>query len=1145
MEPFQQVMTINQYRRRLGMCLANANCNGKIWYFVAVYAKCSASERIELWEDFYHLSNTLSCSWLVGGDFNVVLNDEEKIGGNPVQPQDIEDFAFCINSCELEEVNFKGSPFTWWNGRADAACIFERLDRMLVNSLLLDNFGHIEVEHLARTGSNHAPLMCTYGDKHQKLVKPFKFLSFWIEHASFLDTVRQNWSIWEHDDPFINFKSKMKKLKVGLSKWSRKVFGDIFKQLIIREEIVRLKEQLFEQNPSQVNRVVLQKALAETKRYLHYEEEYWRQKLGMDWFVDGDKNTRFFHNLVKGRRKKLQIKRIKNSDGSRIEDEDQMADEAVEKTCWDIIGLDVYKMVVAFFQGHTLPKSVTHTNLVLLPKKELIQSYSNLRPISLSNFFNKVMSRVVHDRLESVLPQLISINQAGFVQGRSIIENVLLAQEIVTDIRKRGKPANVVIKLDMAKAYDRVSWLYLIKAKGFFHSTRGVKQGDPLSPSLFILSAEVLSRALNAEFDNAEYVGYEGESLKRIMKILQEYEAISGQLINKGKSVFYMHDKIAGALSQRKKGYYNDLIKKVKNKLQNWKGKLLSFGGKAVLINSVLQSIPIYMLSAVVPTKYTINMLHKIFARFYWSTKEEGKNRHWSSWDKICLPKEQGGLGFRSLEDVSKALFAKLWRKFRTSNTLWSAFMWNKYCKKKKPTEVQWKGGSQVWKRARDQVDHQIWWEPKNGACDVWEDNWTKLGPLKQVIPPDFQIDISIEEVSHFMNADGWDAHKLHAKLPINVCDHILQQLSIVEHSEDKDKAWWMPSTTGDFTVGSAWNMLRRKAQTADNFSKLWHKGVPFKISFFFWRLWKFKLPVDDVLKRMNISIVSRCRCCLNSQQEETIQHLFLTGDFAADIWQHYNAAVGIVVPRIQIHQIIIQWWYMQGPTNLKAVMQAAPAFICWQLWRRINTIMHGGKMNKLKVIHGINNNLQQLVKTLYPWLRQVPDEWPQLCNTDGASRGNPGLSSAAFCIRDEVGNLIYAGARRIADTTNITAESVAILDGIEFCIKNDLVPVMLESDSLSMINIIQGRWEIPWKISMEVNKINFWRNKGQVQFAHILREGNALADFLANLVFDFTGTVNFHSFAELPTSARKILNADKMMMPNFRTKIYRNREPD
>ncbi|XP_060177891.1 uncharacterized protein LOC132607832 [Lycium barbarum] len=426
------------------------------------------------------------------------------------------------------------------------------------------------------------------------------------------------------------------------------------------------------------------------------------------------------------------------------------------------------------------------------------------------------MSRVVHDRLETVLPQLISINQAGFVQGRSIIENVLLAQEIVIDIRKRGKPANVVIKFDMEKTYDRVSWSYLIKV---LSRMRFASQFIDMIWRLIannwysILFIEVLSRALNAEFDNAEYVGYgmpkwsqnvnhlayaddtiicasaEGESLKRIMKILQEYEAISGQLLNKGKSAFYMHHKISGALSQqveqichdatrgrdgRKNVYYNDLIKKVKNKLQNWKGKLLSFGGKAVLINSVLQSFPIYMLSAVVPTKYIPLMSFiKSLQGFTWSTKEE-------------------------------------------------AFMWNKYCKKKKPIEVQWKGGSQVWKRmieARDQVDQQIWWEPRNGECDVWEDNWTKLGSLKQVIPPDFQIDTSIEEVSHFFNAEGWDVQELHKKLPSNVCDHILQELSIVEHSEEKDKAWWISSTTGDFTVGSAWNLLRKKAQTSAHFS--------------------------------------------------------------------------------------------------------------------------------------------------------------------------------------------------------------------------------------------------------------------------------------------------------------------------------------
>lgn len=140
-----------------------------------------------------------------------------------------------------------------------------------------------------------------------------------------------------------------------------------------------------------------------------------------------------------------------------------------------------------------------------------------------------------------------------------------------------------------------------------------------------------------------------------VMTVLKEYQKISGQLINGDKSSFYMYKKVVSSLmnevkeiigfsqgqlpflylvcpithARKRKAYYNDLIKKVKDRLQNWKGKLLCFGGKAVLINSVLQSIPLYMLSAVVPPKFIIHELHKIFNRFLWSTKKEGKSKHW------------------------------------------------------------------------------------------------------------------------------------------------------------------------------------------------------------------------------------------------------------------------------------------------------------------------------------------------------------------------------------------------------------------------------------------------------------------------------------------------------------------------------------
>ncbi|XP_070042663.1 uncharacterized protein [Nicotiana tomentosiformis] len=274
----------------------------------------------------------------------------------------------------------------------------------------------------------------------------------------------------------------------------------------------------------------------------------------------------------------------------------------------DIIGADIHNMVLHFYGGAALPKSITHTNLVLLPKKPRVETFSDLRPISLSNFINKVLSRALHDRLENFLPSLIASNQSEFVKGRSIFENILLTQEIVTDIRLRGKPANVVIKLNMDKAYDRVSWKYL----------------------------------------------------------------------------------------------------------------------------------------------FILGHLHKTFARFFWSTKEEGRSRHWASWQNLCLRKEEGGLGFMSLNDVSRALFAKLWWRFRTTKSLWSNFMWNKYCKKELPTVVHLRGGSHVWRQmlnARKEVEYEIVWELKSGTTNIWHENWTGLGALYHVLPEDFPINEGLQKV--------------------------------------------------------------------------------------------------------------------------------------------------------------------------------------------------------------------------------------------------------------------------------------------------------------------------------------------------------------------------------------------------------------
>ncbi|XP_070034273.1 uncharacterized protein [Nicotiana tomentosiformis] len=176
-------------------------------------------------------------------------------------PSEYEDFAFCVNSCGLFDIGYNGSPFIWWNGRPNDQCIFKWLDRIFVNLSYQNLLPNLEVQHLIRTGSDHAPLLRSFGQEAMKFVKHFKFLNFWSTH----DTV---------------------------------------------------KEILFEEEPTIQNRIVLQRAQAELKKYLSIEEQYWKQKAGLNWFAEGDRNTRLFHNHVNGKRQKVKLKRIQNEDGN-------------------------------------------------------------------------------------------------------------------------------------------------------------------------------------------------------------------------------------------------------------------------------------------------------------------------------------------------------------------------------------------------------------------------------------------------------------------------------------------------------------------------------------------------------------------------------------------------------------------------------------------------------------------------------------------------------------------------------------------------------------------------------------------------------------------------------------------------------------
>ncbi|KAL0286732.1 UNVERIFIED_CONTAM: hypothetical protein Sradi_7141400 [Sesamum radiatum] len=570
-----------------------------------IYGDYDIIPRRELWTALRNLSAGIQDEpWLILGDFNAVMDDSEVCGQAADTSASMAEFRSCVRDTGLVPLPFTGCPYTWHNCSDGPRSLWKRLDRMLVNGAWLDMWpGSSYVSALPST-SDHSPLILA-GTNRVAENAVFRFDNYLAQLPGFLGSVE---NIWKHHIPgtvMYEIVCKLNLLKAEFRRQKRRT-GEL-QTLIGRSSPLRTVDLGFLQH---------------------------------------------------------ELRQITPAEASLL-----VATVTAAESMFEAVG--------EFFRTGKLLKQINTTLLALIPKVNMPTYVSDYRPISCCNVLYKAITKIIVKRIQRVLPLLINYSQNAFVPGRSISDNILLAQELLAGYNQTRLPERCTLKVDIQKAYDSVEWDFLLEVltlfnfpthfinlieqcvstasfsvslngaiHGFFKGGRGLRQGDPMSPYLFVLVMEVGSALLRYRVQNATQFQYHWKckelgllnlcfaddillfckadipSVKVLTETLSEFATFSGLKVNPAKSQIIFSRAVQqqrqqlldcvgfqeGSLPIKYLGIpltssrltiadCRPLIDKVDTRLAGWNHQNLSYAGRIQLIKSVLSTLHTYWAS--------------------------------------------------------------------------------------------------------------------------------------------------------------------------------------------------------------------------------------------------------------------------------------------------------------------------------------------------------------------------------------------------------------------------------------------------------------------------------------------------------------------------------------------------------------------
>jgi len=557
---------------------------------------------------------------------------------------------------------------------------------------------------------------------------------------------------------------------------------------------------------------------------------------------------------------------------------------------WNVIKDDLMALFSDFHREDLNLFSLNFGMVTLIPKVADATRIQQYRPICVLNVSFKIFTKVATNRLNHVAKTVVSPTQTAFMPGRNIMEGVVILHETIHELHTKNRDG-IILKIDFEKAYDKVKWPFLqqtLRMKGFsskwcrwiecmvtggsvgikvnddvgpyFQTKRGLRQGDPMSPILFNIVADMLTllikRAkaddqirgviphlvedglsiLQYADDTIIFIDHDLEQAKNLKLLLCAFEQLSGLKINFHKSeIFYF-----GAAKEMKDTYTNlfgcnageypfrylgipmhhrqllnsewrKIEERFEKKLSCWKAKYLSFGGRLVLLNSVLSSLPLFMMSFFEIPKGVLKNLDKFRSRFFWQGSSDKHKYRLVKWDILCRPKDQGGLGIVNLQLQNKCLLAKWLVNLLNTDGMWQKLLTNKYLHSKSLTQVKARPyDSHFWRglmKIKDEVFSLGSFEVKDGSkTRFWEDTWIGDRPFKVKYPSIYNI----VRDSHATVAKVMATSPLQVSFRRALVDNkllewqnLVAQIAHVNLVDEPDNFNWNMTTSRSYTVRS------------------------------------------------------------------------------------------------------------------------------------------------------------------------------------------------------------------------------------------------------------------------------------------------------------------------------------------------------